>query len=277
VVLWTLDLWPETLSAVGAVKQPWLLRIVGRMVSAIYRRCALVLGQSQAFKGSVATYAGTDHCFRYFPQWSEPVFDDPTASVSPAPEVLPFLRAFNVLFAGNIGDAQDFPAILDAAELLRARADINWLIIGDGRAASEVRAQVVARRLGDRVHFLGRHPLERMPAFFAAAGALLVTLRRDPVFALVIPGKVQTYLAAGIPILGMLDGEGARVLTESGAAYVGPAGDAEALAANVERMADASPDMRRTMGRNGAQYASREFDRERLLTRLETWFTEVTR
>lgn len=275
VVLWTLDLWPETLSAVGVVRRPFLLRAVGVLVSAIYKGCALVLGQSRAFAASVERYSGGPERFRYFPQWSEPLFDGGLEGVASAPEVEKFSSAFNVLFAGNIGEAQDFPVIVAAAEALRERSDINWLIVGDGRAAAQVRAEVAQRGLQDRVHFLGRHPIERMPAFFKSAGALLVTLRRDPVFGQVIPGKVQTYLAAGLPIIGMLDGEGARVLLESKSAFVGAAGDAAALAQNVQRMADATKEERATMGANGAAYAAREFDRERLLDLLEGWFAEL--
>ena len=277
VLLWTLDLWPETLIAVGAVRRPAALRAVSWIVSAIYRRCALVLGQSRAFEESVTRHSGGPERFRYFPQWSEPLFDGGLDGVVPAPEVQPFLGSFNVVFAGNIGEAQDFPVILEAAERLRNRTDIKWLIIGDGRAAADARAQVAARGLGERVHFLGRHPIERIPAFFVAAGALLVTLKRDPVFARVIPGKVQTYLAAGLPIVGMLDGEGARVLKESGAARVGPSGDAETLARNVASLADTPQGERAAIGARGAAYAAREFDRDRLLAQLEIWCAEVAR
>ncbi len=277
VLLWTLDLWPETLRAVGIIQKPAMLHVIGWLVAAIYRNCALVLGQSRAFAESISRLSGGPDRFRYLPQWSERLFEGGLEGVEAAPEVRPFLDKFNVVFAGNIGEAQDFPLILDAAESLRHREDINWLIIGDGRAASEARARVIASGLEAQVHFLGRHPLERIPAFLVAAGTLLVTLKRDPVFSLVIPGKVQTYLAAGLPIVGMLDGEGARVLEESGAAFVGPAGDAGALVKSITRMADTPASVRHAMGRRGAAYAAQHFDRDRLVTQLERWFVEVAR
>jgi colanic acid biosynthesis glycosyl transferase WcaI len=275
VVLWVLDLWPETLRAVGVVRSPTLLGIVGVMVSFIYRRCALVLGQSRGFATSVARYAGSGGKFRYFPQWSEPLFEGEPGAVEPAPEVRPFHDTFNVMFAGNIGEAQDFPAILDAAERLRARKDIRWLIVGDGRAAAWVKEEIARRDLAGSVHLLGRHPIERMPAFFRGAGALLVSLKRDPVFELTIPGKVQTYLAAGMPLLGMLDGEGARVIDESGAGLTAPAGDGGTLAAQVERLVALPAAEREAMGRRGLAYAAQEFDRDRLLSQLGQWLHEV--
>jgi len=275
VLLWVLDLWPETLSAVGVVRSPWLLALIGRMVSFIYRRCDLVRSQSRAFLPNIEKYAGGSSRFRYVPSWAEPLFREGLAAVEPAPEVREFRDTFNVVFAGNIGEAQDFPAILDAAEALRHRADIRWLIVGDGRAAEWVRAEIGRRGLEEAVRMLGRHPIERMPAFFRGGDALLVTLKSDPVFAMTIPGKVQTYLATGLPLIGMLDGEGARVIEEAGAGFVCPSGDGRALANRVTRLAELPPSERVAMGARGVAYSQREFDRDRLLTQLEGWMREV--
>ena len=122
---------------------------------------------------------------------------------------------------------------------------------------------------------LGRHPLARMPSFFRAASALLVALRAEPIFAMTIPGKVQSYLAAGLPILGMLDGEGARVIEEAGAGLVCAAGDGRALAQRVEQLATMSEQARAAMGVSGRAYCRREFDRAALMSSLERWMAEL--
>jgi glycosyltransferase involved in cell wall biosynthesis len=114
-----------------------------------------------------------------------------------------------------------------------------------------------------------------MPEFFRAADVLLVSLRADPVFSLTIPGKVQTYLAAGMPVLGMLDGEGGRVIEEAGAGYVCPAGRGDLLAENVLRMIEAGADKRAEMGRQARDYAGCEFDIDILLDQLEGWMKEL--
>jgi glycosyltransferase involved in cell wall biosynthesis len=276
VLMWVLDLWPDTLSAVGVVRSPTLLGTVGRLVAFIYRRCDRILVQSRAFLANVRRHGGDMARVRYFPGWAEPIFEGGLEGVEAAPETAPYREGgFNVLFAGNLGDAQDFPAILDAAEELRARRDIRWLIVGDGRAAPMVRAEIDRRGLQANVVLLGRHPLDRMPSFFRAADALLVTLKRDPIFAMTIPGKVQSYLAAGLPLLAMLDGEGARVIEEAGAGLVAPAGDGRALAAQVERLAGLSPGERAAMGARARACCEREFDRASLITALESWIGEV--
>jgi len=275
VLLWVLDLWPETLSAIGVVRSRWLLSAVGRLVSFIYNRCDLVLAQSQSFIGSIEKHLRDNARVRYLPGWAEPLFTSDIDTAEAADEMRAHRDTFNVLFAGNIGDAQDFPSILDAADRLRNRSNIRWLIVGGGRAAAWVASEIDRRGLGGNVRMLGRYPIERMPSFFRDAGALLVSLKRDPVFAMTIPGKVQSYLAAGRPIVGMIDGEGARVIEESGAGLVCPSGDAEGLAACVAHLAALSPEVRAGMGARGSEYARREFDRERLLTQLEVWMAET--
>lgn len=276
VMMWILDLWPESLSAVGAVQSASLLKLVGLLVNRIYRGCDLILGQSRLFAESVRQRGGPHARFEYFPAWSEAPFQADFSGVEPAPEVVPYRDGtFNVLFAGNLGDAQDFPAILDAAERLRDRKDIRWLIVGDGRSADWLRAEIRHRGLSACVQMLGRHALERMPSFFYAADALLVSLKADPVFAMTIPGKVQAYLAAGLPIIGMLDGEGARVISEAGAGVVCASGDGAGLAAAVMQMQTLSAAERAELGARGRAYAAKEFDRMTLISRLEGWMGDL--
>ncbi len=184
---------------------------------------------------------------------------------------------FTVLFAGNVGDAQDFPAVLSAAELLKERADIRWVIVGDGRRFEWLGREVKQRGLGSKFSLLGRFPLGRMPSFFEAADALLVSLRAEPIFAMTIPGKVQSYLAAGRPLVAMLDGEGAELVERSGVGLVCRAGDSAGLAANVARMAAMSAEVRAEMAARARRLSDEEFDRGRLIGRLEGWLADLSR
>lgn len=274
VLLWVLDLWPDTLSAIGVVRSPALLAAVGKLVSFIYRRCDRILIQSQAFVANVVRYGGERDKIRYFPGWSEAVFAD-VDGAEPAEELAPYRDDFKVLFAGNIGEAQDFPSIIAAADMLRDVRHLRFIVVGDGRAGDAARAEAERRGLQDRVIFLGRFPLERMPSFFTGADALLVSLVDRPIWAMTIPGKVQSYLASGKPILGMLNGEGARVIDEAGAGISGPAGDAVALAANVRALMALNEDERAKMGQRGREYSARAFGREELFDKLEAWVAEL--
>lgn len=274
MAFWVLDLWPETLRAVGAVRSAWVLAMVGRLVSYIYRRCDLILAQSRSFIPQIRRYAGDDARIEYFPSWAEPVFDRQGAT--PAPEVAPG-QSFTVMFAGNIGEAQDFPAILDAAAALRCKASVRWLILGDGRMKPWLEAELGRRDLGEVVTLLGSYPVDRMPSFFRHADALLVSLKDEQIFAMTIPGKMQAYLAAGVPILGMLNGEGAELLSRSGAGLACAAGDSPGLAQNVMQLIEMGEGSRRAMGGRGRALYAQEFERHLLLGRLEGWLAALDR
>lgn len=267
LAFWVLDLWPETLHAIGVVKSPAILRMVGQLVSFIYKRCDLILAQSRSFVPQIRKYAGPASRVEYFPSWAESVFD--MANVVAAPELAPAPDKFTVMFAGNVGDAQDFPAILAAAEQLKSNDRIRWVIVGNGRLSEWLAAEVTARGLTDRFLLLGRHPVERMPDFFKHADALLVSLKDEPIFSMTIPGKLQSYLAAGIPLLAMLNGEGADVVAAARAGLACNAGDSRRLAELVLQLADMSPAERKEMGMNGLAASAAQFDRDRLITQLE--------
>ncbi len=269
MAFWVLDLWPETLHAIGVVKSPVVLAMVGRLVSFIYRRCDLILAQSRSFIPQIRKYAGSASRIEYFPSWSESEFD--LASVEAAPEVAPSHATFTIMFAGNVGDAQDFPAILAAAEVLKDNPAIRWLIVGNGRLSDWVAGEISARGLDHCFTLLGRFPVERMPSFFKHADALLVSLKDQPIFSMTIPGKLQSYLAAGMPLLAMLNGEGSDVVERADAGLTCAAGDYRGLAAAIQRMASLSTEQRLAMGRNGLRASVEQFDRSILITQLESW------
>jgi len=273
VVFWALDLWPETLVAMGAVRSQLVLSSIGRMVRYIYDRCTLVLGQSHSFLESIAKYCTDRQKIRYFPSWAEDIFA--SADVLPANEVVLNKTLFTIVFAGNIGEAQDMPAVLDAAERLKDHDSIRWVVVGDGRKFEWLQEEVVRRGLKEKVFLLGRFPVERMPSFYAHADVLLVSLKRDPVFSMTIPGKVQSYLMSGLPIIGMLDGEGAKVIKDANAGMVCPAGDGKGLAKQVLKMQALSDDERLSLGSNGRNYAVKEFDRGALINKLESLLNEA--
>ncbi len=274
VVFWVLDLWPETLEAVGVVKSPRLLMLIGRLVSFIYNQCDLILGQSKSFINSIENYCDDREKIRYFPNWSEDVFlSEHDISIN---DVDRFEDSFKVLFAGNIGESQDFPSIVKAVEILKTKkSKVKLFIVGDGRAFSGLESQIKEKNLEDYIYLLGRHPLEVMASFYASADALLVSLKESKVFAMTIPGKVQSYMAAGKPILSMVDGECNRVIEEAKCGYTSKSGDYEGLAKSMVRMSLLAQENLEQLGVNAQEYSVKEFDRNKLISQLEACFLEV--
>lgn len=267
MAMWVLDLWPDTLQAIGVVRSPRVLAWVGALVSLIYRRCDLVLAQSKSFIPTIRKLAPAYLAVEYLPSWAEDIFQQQT--VVPVPEIPIQDGSFDVMFAGNIGEAQDFPCILNAAQALKDQAHIRWLIVGDGRMKSWVEHEVQNRGLSNQVLLLGRFPVDRMPAFYQRADALLVTLQDKPIFSMTIPGKLQSYLAAARPVVAALNGEGAAIIRESACGYVSAAGDHASLAMAILKLSRLSLGQRQSMGENGKKFSEREFHREAVLGKLE--------
>lgn len=273
LLFWVLDLWPEVLQGTGAVSSESVLGAVRRLARRIYRGSDRILVSSEGFLRPVSELADGDSRVRYFPQSAEPFYRplalEETEGVPPLP------AGFRVMVAGNIGASQDFPTILAAAELLRDRGDIHWIVVGDGRMREWVEREVRERGLGSVVHLLGRHPAERMPHFFAHADVLLASLKRAPVYAYTLPAKVPSYLASARPLIAAMDGEGARVVNDARAGLSCPAEDPRALADAVLALRALSPEERAAMGARGRGYFLEHFERERLTSRLEGWMREV--
>jgi colanic acid biosynthesis glycosyl transferase WcaI len=274
LMLWVQDLWPESLSAIGAVRSKQALRWVAWMVRYIYRGCDRILVTSGGFVPRVEAMGAAPEKVRYWPQWAEALYE-PVEVEPDAPEREEMPDGFRVVFAGNVGVPQSFETILTAAEKLRGYSGIRWVVIGDGRRRRWVEDRVRELGLEGRVHLLGRRPPESMPRYFALADALLVTLKRGPILSLTVPGKVQSYLACNRPVVAALDGEGARVVEESGAGLTAPAEDASSLAGAVLRLYETSPEEREKMGGRGRAYFEEHFEREKLLDSLEAWMREL--
>jgi len=272
---WVQDLWPESLSATEAVRSPSVIALVERLVRFIYRRCDRILVQSLAFFEPIRRLGVETDRILYFPNSAEQFYAPFEAKEAPVGEALP--TGFRVMFAGNIGAAQSLETILAAAEKLRTEAYIHWIILGDGRLAPWVKSEIVRRGLEQCVHLLGRHPAESMPHWFSRADVMLVTLRRDPIFALTVPAKVQSYLACAKPIIAALDGEGGRIVRASGAGIAVAAEDSDALAAAVLTMYKVPASERQNMGLRGRSYFETHFERSMLLERLDGWLHDLVR
>jgi glycosyltransferase involved in cell wall biosynthesis len=276
IVFWMQDLWPESLSATGAVRSKPILKIAELVTRFICRGCDRILVQSKAFIPSVVKLGTDPKRVNYFPNSAESYYK-PMRLSSSARESKLMPKGFRVTFAGNIGAAQDFPTILMAALKLKVYKEIQWVILGDGRFFQWVDKQIAHYNLQSTMHLLGRHPATTMPMFFSLSDALLVTLKNDHIFSLTLPSKLQSYLACGKPIIAALNGEGARIIAEANAGITCAAEDPSALAEAVLKLYKMNRSERESLGANGRIYFEKQFERECLINRLELWLLELKR
>ncbi len=270
VLLWVQDLWPESLSATGYVKNPVALNAVRYLVGWIYRRVDLLLVQSRAFIPKVRTLAGNTRILYYPNTFVEDVRGDTHEAV----ECDGLDCDFPVLFTGNMGTAQAVQVVLEAATLLRNVRSIRFVMVGDGSRRDWLMQQAAHRRLNNLV-FPGSYPVEMMTTLMARAGALLVTLADTEILRSTIPSKVQAYLAAGRPIIACLNGVGAEIVQEAGAGVIVPAEDASALAQAVMALQSMSEQERLEMGERGIKYYKENFSHDKLVEELIGYLEEV--
>ena len=260
LVVWVQDLWPQSLQATGYVKSPRVLAAVTRVVRFIYARSSLLLVQSEAFLAPVRALAPASVPVR--------VHANPGDADSPTAEpVLQLAPGFNIVFAGNLGMAQALDTVLDAAAALQVLSELRFVLLGSGSRSTWLAEQVAARRLTN-VQLPGRVEPQQVPAILAQAQALLVTLVDDPAMALTVPSKVQTYLAAGRPIIAALAGEGARVVQQAGAGLACAAGNATELVDVVRRLHAMPAAERERMGEAGRRYHCEHFSPQQLTPAL---------
>jgi glycosyltransferase involved in cell wall biosynthesis len=272
MVLWVLDLWPESITAASKVRSPVLIRWVTRIVRQVYDSADVILMSSRSYSASIrGNTSGQDKSLEYFPNWAEDVFSRRGGLPGSLPQSLP--EGFKVMFAGNFGEAQDFATILAAAQLTLGQ-DVNWLLIGSGRKIPWIKDQIVKRGLTN-VFLFGHHPLETIPLFFAQADVMLLSLADNPLFQITVPAKLQAYMASGKVIVGVLAGEGAEVLRASGGGLLVSPGNAQALADAVLKVRQMSPRERLDIASKSRRYYDEHFAREQRIDRLEQLFERL--
>jgi colanic acid biosynthesis glycosyl transferase WcaI len=275
IILYVLDLWPEAIMAVGAFKSSFILENVKKIVRFIYKNSDKILVSSPGFIPQIEKMGVDQKKLMYWPQWAEDDYSIARREEKhPIVENLP--NGFKVMFAGNIGAAQGFYTIIEAAKKLKDFSDIHWVVLGDGRMKLWVEEQVKLNGLEKTVHLLGRRPLEEMPAYFSHADALLVSLKKGLAFSLTIPAKIQSYMACGRPIIACLDGEGAKIVEESGAGFSCRAEDPTALSEATLKMYRLADAQRKTMAMNSRTYFEKHFTRDMLLAELNSQIKALT-
>ena len=210
----------------------------------------------------------------YYPNSTENYYK----SLKPDIELLGKLpEGIKLMFAGNIGEAQSFDTLLETAFLLKSeQINVQWIVLGDGRIKEYVINKIKKLNLIDNFHLLGAFPSTEMPKYFSCADALIVSLKKDPIFALTIPSKIQSYLACGKPILCSLDGEGSRIIKEANAGFVSPSEDPINFAMSIKKFINLRKEERNKLGINGQAYFKIEFEREALVEKLIEIFNSET-
>lgn len=265
IYFWVMDLWPESLEIAGGVKNKKILDYYKKVVQGFYKNSEKILITSKGFRKSILEKGNFEDKLEYFPNWAEESISEGNLDY-PIPE-LP--EGFKIMFAGNVGEAQDLDSIMNAALLLKKNKEIKFIIVGDGRKMPFVKDFIIENNLQDTVYTVGRFPVEAMSTFFSKADLLLVSLKDDPIFNLTVPAKVQAYMSSGKPILAMLNGEGAETLHEADCGFTVPSSDELKLSEVVKKVANLDKKILEEKGKNGKVYFSERFTLKSCIDNLE--------
>lgn len=259
IIMYCLDLWPESLIAGGIARTSSIYKFFHRISKNIYSQMDNILISSQMFSDYLRDeFAIKSKKIEYLPQYAEGIFDQ----IPPREED----GTYHFMFAGNIGAVQSVMTVIRAAEQLKDEP-VKFHIVGGGTDLDRLKG--LAEGL-ENVVFYGRRPLEEMPDFYSKADAMLVTLVADPVLSLTLPGKVQSYMAVGKPIIGAIDGETKEVIEASQCGFCGKAENVDELVVNIKKFIRS--DRRKEMGQNARKYYEENFEEKLFMDKLESKF-----
>ncbi|BDG37657.1 glycosyltransferase family 4 protein [Saccharococcus caldoxylosilyticus] len=259
VLLYCLDIWPESIAAAGIGQSSYIYKFLLAISRKIYKNVDRILVSSYSFIKYFKDIIGIElQPINYLPQHAEEQY---YLDINHATREKGDKGTVNLLFAGNVGEMQSVETIIRAAAELRAIDQLKWHIVGDGSARLKCEELVKHLGLEDKVIFYGHRPVSEMPQFFSMASALLVTLKNNEFISYTLPGKVQSYMAAGKPIIGAINGEARRVIEESGCGLCCDAEDYKALA-NIVKQFISIPEKHKEFALNSRKYYEENFTKD---------------
>jgi glycosyltransferase involved in cell wall biosynthesis len=237
------------------------------MVRKIYKGCTHIWGTSPSFVDAIRKYVDPSEQEKvsFWPQYAEEFYE---------PKPKKAHKGFNVIFTGNIGQAQGLEILPEAASILRKEGikDVSFTIVGDGRARHSFEESITKAGVWDLFEFKGRVKATEVPDMLASGNAAFLSFADDEIFAKTIPAKLQSYMACAMPIIASARGESVRVITEADCGMCSDIGDARALAENIIKMRNLSKDRLQEMGENAYAYNKEHFSKKKLMDEIDEYF-----
>ena len=268
------DMWPDTLRATGMLNNVRALRVVETVCKWVYRRVDRIVVLSPGFKRLLLQRGVPESKLHVIYNWADEV--SLTAPASEVPAVFRSPNQFRILFAGNIGKAQALDTVLQAAELLQNQCSrVCWVMLGGGVEVERLKAEASNRKLKN-VLFLPAVPMSLVGGYLQSADALLVHLRKDPLFEITIPSKTQAYMTVGKPLLMAVDGDAADLVKQSAGGVVAESENPQALASAAQALAESSQDTLAIMGQQAKEFYRQHLSLAVGVQRFSELFNELS-
>lgn len=265
LITWVLDLWPDSLTANSNIKKGLIINCLEKLVRKLYLNSDLLLVSSLSFKKEIETKIGNSTPIEYFPNWAEDLFSNLNLGRK---EFGDLPNGFNIVFAGNIGEAQDLDCVMRAAIITKLKPNINWIFVGEGRFKERLLKILEEYKLTNVYTFPG-HDLEYMPSLYSKADVMLLTLKGGSLISATVPAKLQSYMSSSKVILGMIDGEANQIIVNSDCGLVCNAGDYNELAKNAIKLSEMSKNELELKSKNALIYYNKYFNRNIIFNKIE--------
>lgn len=261
--IWVQDLWPDAMESGGGVKNKHIINFVDHFVKIVYNRSAKIMISSKGFFDLIKLKGNYEKKMVYLPNWSEDVLLKEKKQIPGLP------KGYIIMMTGNLGTAQRLDIIMKAVIDLKDLEEIKWIFIGDGSRKQWLDNFIKENKLENTVFALGQYSFDFIPAFLSSADALLLTLKAEfPHLRAVVPSRLQTYLAAGKPILAMIDGGAAEIIKESDCGYCVDAEDYLAFEEIIRNKVLPFKEDFLLKGQKGRRYYEEKFTKEKGITNL---------
>lgn len=273
-VLWVLDLWPYILNELQFIKNKFSLFCISKIVDFIYSKSDIILAQSDSFKEEISKRVNDPNKIFYFPSWNEK-FEKKEFNFKKLADQINYNKKFNIVFTGNVGEAQNFDNIVIAAEMIKNETDIQWIIVGTGRKIEELKKQIEIKKIKN-FYFFNQQEHFNIPKFHEIASVLLVSLRPNKYLSMTIPGKVSTYMSSNKFILGFISGETANILQQSKAGIAVDPSKPKELAQIILKLKNNPEIINKVVLKNfGRNFAKINFNEIILMNKLNEYLLNI--
>jgi glycosyltransferase involved in cell wall biosynthesis len=254
------DLWPESIVAVDALKDGYIMRMLGRMERGLYNSARRIVTVTEPMRTRIAQGGVPQDKVGVVPNGADLKRLTPRARSGALAERFGLNGKYVVGYVGTHGMAQGLDVVIMAAHILRT-SDIHFLFVGDGARREELMAMAASLSL-DNVTFVGSVPSEAAVEYLALSDAIVVPLKKSALFDGALPSKIFEAAAMERPIILSASGISAELVLSHGAGVVAEPGNATALASAIERLRS-DADLQE-LSRQGCRNLARDHDRDRL-------------
>ena len=240
-ILWDLDIWPQTLEGMNIIKNKTLINSLEYIVKKIYKFYDVVLITSRSLQNIINSRID-ENKIHFFPNWADQEIESQKVLNDLETEIdHDFL---NIMYMGNVGEAQDFDSVVKSLQTLK-NIKIRLYIIGGGRYKSKLKELVNIYNLSSKIIFVEHQNLSNVYSYAIQSDFLFLSLKNEEIFECTLPAKLQMYMSIGKPILAMISGEANNLINNSNVGIAVESGDYIKLADEINNICNNKYDLKK--------------------------------